>query len=429
MNNKILRVLAISFVVVFLVVATVRSVNENPLAKATETIQTQVITNIEASTINGSWTEETPMVNAINGLGAVAVDGKIYAIGGRNDNTIFSTTQQYNPATNQWTNKAPMPTPRFSFAITASNGKIYCIGGIATLNFYQVGGGFTLSNVTEVYDPATDTWTTGASMPQASDGKATIVNGEIYVMSARSNPNLNLNQAYNPSTNQWSTKTPMPDRNGWCAASAVIGNKIYVIGGYTSSPHRNIVQIYDTISDSWTAGTPPPISMGGYVTGAVTIGTQDSPRVELFGLTEYATTISNGSTANQIYDPSTDNWTIVDSMPTSRERFGIALINNEIYTIGGSIPYYPFPGDIGGSTWYFSTNERYTIPTAITMPTPTTTQVPATNTTQPPPPTQSEPNPNISTNELVLGAVVVATLIVTVSVIFVIARRSKSGKR
>jgi hypothetical protein len=260
-------------------------------------------------------------------------------------------------------------------------------------------------------------------MPQASDGEASVVNGKIYVMSGMSNPNLNLNQVCDPVTNQWSTKTPMPDRNGYCAASAAIGNKIYVIGGVSKSVGPNIMQIYDVTTDSWITGPSPPVSMGGYVSGAVTIGTPNASMIELFGLTGNASPYTNGSTANQIYDPTTHSWTVLSSMTTSRERFGLALLNNEVYTIGGLLTYYPLCGDVISQLQLFSTNERYTIPPVITMPTPTVTHVPATNSTLP---TQSEPNLNVSTSELLLG-VVVATLIITVSTIFIIAHRSKKS--
>jgi N-acetylneuraminic acid mutarotase len=403
------------------------SVTMLTLAEVAETSHAQANAN-QAASSGDYWTTEASLPIARRNLGATAVDGKIYAIGGRNADTIFGLNQQYDPVTNQWIDKAAMPTPRYDFAMAVYGGKIYCIGGVADLNYHWGDLNYSLSNANEVYDPATDTWHTEASMPQGSDGQASVVNGIIYVISGNSNPNLQIIQAYDPATNQWSTKTSMPDRNGYCAASAVIGNKIYAIGGYTSRLQQNVVQIYDTISDSWTAGTPPAVNMGGYVAGAVTVGGSNSPMIELFGLTGNANPITNGSTANQIYDPATDSWAILSSMPTSRENFGIALLNNDIYIMGGSIHYYPYaPDDVGGSLRYFSTNERYTVPPVITMPTPTITQAPSTNTTQPPP-TQSEPNSNTITSELVLGAVV-ATLIVTVSVIFVIARRGKSSQK
>ncbi len=54
--------------------------------------------------------------------------------------------------------KAPMPTARQSFASTAVNGIIYAIGGLNSNG--------TLT-VNEAYDPATNSWSTKASMPTA----------------------------------------------------------------------------------------------------------------------------------------------------------------------------------------------------------------------------------------------------------------------
>lgn len=430
-GNKSLKSLALSFLVVIVIVAAINCGNGNPSAKAqpiTQTYPPQATATKAPAASGDYWTAEASLLIAKSGLGAATVDGKIYAIGGRNGDSIFATNQQYDPATNTWTYKAPMPTPRYNFAVAVYSGKIYCIGGIATLNFYQEGVGFTLSNVAEIYDPATDNWTIGAPMPQASDGEASVVNGEIYVMSGRSNPNLNLNQAYDPNTDQWSTKTPMPDRNGWCAASAAVGNKIYVLGGISIAVGPTIMQIYDVTTDSWTTGSSPSGAMGGDADGAVTIGSPNNPRIELFGLTEYADTISNGSTANQIYDPSTDSWKVVASMPTSREKFGIALLNNEIYVIGGSIPYYPYaPDDVGGYTLYFSTNERYTIPAVLVMPTPTVTPVPATNTTKATLPPTPSPKPIITAEDVAIVATAVL-IAVAVSVILLKSRPKKSNQ-
>lgn len=396
------------------------SVTMLTLAEAADTSQAQADANQAVSSGN-YWAAEASMTVARSGLGAAAVDGKIYAIGGRNGDRILGINQQYDPTTNTWTNKAAMPTPRYDFAVTVYGGKIYCIGGIDSFNIYLGGLNYKISDVNEVYDPVTDTWTTESPMPHGSDGEANVVNDKIYVISGSHDPNSYLNQVYDPATNQWRTKTHVPDRNGWCAASAVIENKIYVIGGYDFGLSYNIVQIYDTISDSWTAGTSPPRYMGGNVAGAVTIGSLDSQKIELFGLTGYASTESNGSTANQIYDPYTDSWTVAESMPTSRQNFGLALLDNDVYVIGGSIAYLPFPGDTGGSTWYFSTNERYTLPAVI--PTPIVTLVPATNSTLP---TESPPKLNITTEGIAVIAVVVF-VVAAVSAVFVVGRRKKSS--
>ncbi len=102
-----------------------------------------------------SWAVGTPMPTARWDLGAAAVGNNLYAIGGWNPvtGTVVNTVEAYNPATNSWTTKKPMPTPRTGVATVALNGHIYAFGGF---------DGARPTNILEVYDPATDTWSSGA---------------------------------------------------------------------------------------------------------------------------------------------------------------------------------------------------------------------------------------------------------------------------
>jgi hypothetical protein len=69
--------------------------------------------------IQDSWEELAPMHQARLGLGVIAVDGKIYAIGGTTSGgficSVLSTNEQYDPVTNSWVYKASMPTARVYF--------------------------------------------------------------------------------------------------------------------------------------------------------------------------------------------------------------------------------------------------------------------------------------------------------------------------
>jgi N-acetylneuraminic acid mutarotase len=67
-------------------------------------------------------------------------DGRIYVIGGRTSsgNAPIGTVQVYNPATHTWSIGASMLIPKVQFgAVTASNGNIYVIGGKASMEITQ----------------------------------------------------------------------------------------------------------------------------------------------------------------------------------------------------------------------------------------------------------------------------------------------------
>ena len=110
----------------------------------------------------GKWTEKTSMPTARAYLSTSVVNRKIYAIGGYDGQRVFSTVEEYDPATDTWTKKASMPTARGGLSTSVVNGKIYAIGGLR-----RQGGVREAVAVVEEYDPTTDRWMKKASMPTA----------------------------------------------------------------------------------------------------------------------------------------------------------------------------------------------------------------------------------------------------------------------
>jgi len=171
-----------------------------------------------------SWVSKAPMPTGRGYLQVAVVNGRIYAIGGSGP---IDTNEEYDPSLDNWTEKTSMPSPRQSFAIATFNGKIYCFGGL----------GRVVSADNQVYDPATDSWDTKAPMPTPRYGlPANVVDGKIYLIGGRTLKEgynqgfqlLNVTEVYDPSTDTWTNKAPMPNSEGY--VSAVIDDKIYVIG-------------------------------------------------------------------------------------------------------------------------------------------------------------------------------------------------------
>jgi hypothetical protein len=289
-----------------------------------------------------SWTSKAPMRQARTGLGVAVVNDKIYAIGGstasgslpgigggggvlgyRDLGGHVGTNEVYAPTSDMWTTKEPMPTPRIVFTTAVCQNKIYCIGG-------KTSNGFT--GVNEVYDPATDTWENRAPMPTARGWvTAGVVKGKIYLIGG--SPNGTLNEVYDPAANSWTTKASMPFA-AWGKA-AIVDDKIYVISG-------SKLQIYDPATDRWSQGAPPPSGVG-YGAG-VTTGVLAPRRV-------YAIGDSVG-----VYDPENDTWAVGADIPTNRFNFGVAVVKDMLYAIGGHTSGDPWIGDFAA----VNVNEQYT---------------------------------------------------------------------
>ena len=133
---------------------------------------------------------------ASNSPSVGAIDGLIYAVA-RWETNQRNDLAAYNPATDTWSTKASMPTKRQSAAGGVIAGKLYVAGGVklpASGFIFDV-----LANL-EAYDPVSNSWTTLAAMPTArSMAGAGVVNGILYVIGGSDAVRvLNTNEAFTP---------------------------------------------------------------------------------------------------------------------------------------------------------------------------------------------------------------------------------------
>jgi N-acetylneuraminic acid mutarotase len=273
-----------------------------------------------SSATENSWETKAPMPEAIGGVKAATVNGKIYVIGGE-------ANFEYNPDTDNWTSKKPMPTARMYFEIAVCQNKIYTIGGSAG---WTQETGTIYSDANEVYDPSTDTWETKAPMKMMRTGlEANAVNGKIYFIGGYlrenytvSNTTSSLNEVYDVATDSWATEEPVP-YPAYDYASAVVNNKIYIIGW-------NRTQIYDPESDSWSQSTPSPTAVIGAVASATT-GIRAPKRIYVISGIQGI----EGSNITQVYNPENESWMLGEPMPTARGGLTVAVANDLLYAIGG----------------------------------------------------------------------------------------------
>jgi hypothetical protein len=126
---------------------------------ASDQVGTNTVFEYDPTRPAGSrWQTKSPMPTARMYLGASAVDGTIYAIGGAAravPATDLATVEAYNPGTNSWTTLAPMLRGRAGVAAVGVNSDDPGCGG----RLYALGGGYVLPTSSgEVYDPASGEW-------------------------------------------------------------------------------------------------------------------------------------------------------------------------------------------------------------------------------------------------------------------------------
>ncbi|MCK4366438.1 MAG: PKD domain-containing protein [Thermoplasmata archaeon] len=224
-----------------------------------------------------SWSSETPIFEPHVQMGAGAAGGKLYAVGGFAWNESQTTNLEFDPATHTWINKTLMPFARHNFAVAVVNDKIYVIGGSNSMIDCP-----TL-NLVEEYDPATDTWTQKADMPTYREGlTATVYDDKIYAIGGHAHcpgdPHTSQRkvEVYDPATDTWTSARSLPTGRTEMEAET-LGGKIYAMGGWNYTavhvpeaiPARNITEVYDPMTDSWSSAQPMLETRRDFASGVV----------------------------------------------------------------------------------------------------------------------------------------------------------------
>lgn len=253
-----------------------------------------------------TWTSRQPLPKRLAGTsGAGVLKGKIYVTGGYpNENRPWPTVYMYDPAPNTWTRKRDIPT------VAGASGREYAAGrgvtGVIGGQLYVVSGcylkgadGYLSPGCKPLflrYNDVTDRWValprpfaqvTDDIVDQSVGG---VIDGKFYVMAASFDPTdptgvLKAHfEVYDPATNTWTRRTPLGlGRPG--AASAVLGNKLYVMGGLRSKGAGqeilDVTIMYDPVRDTWTPRAPLPTPR--YAISASKVLLNGKPRIELVG--------------------------------------------------------------------------------------------------------------------------------------------------
>ncbi|KAJ8381964.1 hypothetical protein SKAU_G00027420 [Synaphobranchus kaupii] len=189
------------------------------------------------------------MVN-VRGYGSAVLDNYLFIVGGyRMTSQEISAAHCYNPCRNEWNQVAPLNQKRSNFKLLAVNGKLYAVGGQCL-------------GTVECYCPDQDWWTCVSSLPDPlAEFSACECQGMIYVMggyTARGTPTCCVT-APPPTPGRCSAPAPPTCASSKCSLWT---DTIYLVGGYTHElePERRrasqtedmlTVQSYNVTTGEW----------------------------------------------------------------------------------------------------------------------------------------------------------------------------------
>jgi N-acetylneuraminic acid mutarotase len=274
---------------------------------------------------NGSlnWTTKTPMLDPTSRAASAVVSGVIFVLGGSTATGATSGVHAYDPGSDTWLQMPPLSEPRGAGGEATLGDTVYIAGGGGLENSRQTVMAYSTSSgqCDIVGNLTTDRFRTSA----------TILNNKLYVVGGQGlTGTLDSIEEYDLSTNTSVFKTMMPGPRQ-LASAVTLGDKIYIIGGTDgNNAPTDTCWEYDPATDILTAKSPMPIACAGklavtangkiYIVGGITGGG--------FPPTAWINDI-------QEYDPATDTWQIVGTVPTSRYAMMAQIVDNTLYVIGG----------------------------------------------------------------------------------------------
>ena len=301
------------------------------------------------------WKKGAPFPEPDEELYGVTVGGKLYVIGGWGEGKARGACYEYDPESDKWTKKTSMPRPAHHAALAAYNGKIYVCGGFVAPEKSPLPIGAAWQPIDDVweYDPAADSWKALAPLPgKLGSAVAVEVFGKIHVIGGATTVEgskapfftfmgpcnvLNTNYVFDPATDKWESRKPMAVARNHAFAAAV-NNRIYVIGGRTghgfilAATNTDMVEEYDPANDLWSAPKermPTARSGGGYGT--------DGRRIYVAGGEVTTKQLVGAFRGIEAYEPATNSWTALPSMPMPRHGVAGAVIGNRFHLVSGMI--------------------------------------------------------------------------------------------
>lgn len=189
-----------------------------------------------------AWRLGTPMPVPVAGAAAAVLQDAIYVAGGVFLNSTVAFLQRYDPAGDSWTLLAPLPAGRNHAAAGADGARLFVFGGRTGDGALANGSGDV-----QVYDPATDVWTTSAQpgsgllplpFPRSDLGRAVLLDGELYLIGGETLSGAGAEpggafarvDVFDPALGTWREETPLASaRHG--ADPVLFEGSLHVVGG------------------------------------------------------------------------------------------------------------------------------------------------------------------------------------------------------
>ena len=271
-------------------------------------------------------------VHARSESGGVEVNGKLYAIGGRNAGQPVNV---YDPVTRRWASLGTGPQELHHFQPVAIGDSIYIIGALTGPYPDEP----SVSTI-HVVNAETGIWSVAGEIPAdrlRGSTTAVLYEGDIYISGGNTKGHdggaVAWLDKFDPVTGNWMTLADAPNKRDH-ASGVVVGDKLYVAGGrMTDLPNAwdkpvLPVDIYDFETGEWSGGTSMPTARAGAANTA--IGN------EIIVAGGEITGTDSAVSRVEAYNTVTNTWRQLADMKTGRHGVSAAVLGDRFHVTAGS---------------------------------------------------------------------------------------------
>ncbi|XP_049312331.1 kelch-like protein 17 isoform X14 [Bactrocera dorsalis] len=194
----------------------------------------------------GKWQEYASIKYDHYGCRTILKDDNILFIGGNKNGAPSNIVRSWNIRSKTWQNLPAMKQARWRHCVVELDGKIYAIGGReGKINLTEDRAMSSVERYT-----TSDGWEFVSSLnDRRYNASAVTLNGKIYIMGGRnSGVPLKSVECYNPDSNTWTSCADMTECH-WLHGVAVHKGHIYVVGCFSGN---GTVERYDPQQNTWS---------------------------------------------------------------------------------------------------------------------------------------------------------------------------------
>ena len=300
----------------------------------------------------GTWktTGELAFPREFSAASTLMEDGRVMVVGGGPGPSI-ADVEIFNPVEENWTIVASLNVPRFRPLIESlEDGRVLVAGGYScpsppvgsrtlTMNCHVDSTEPQIEASSEIYDPATNTWTMIGAM---ADRRASLGSTDrlhdgrvIRAGGGARQPRVDI-EIFDPATESWSLLPDMSEARGAPSVVVMDDSSVLIAGGLGPGffpEGAKEVERFNPIDQTWSDATP----VNGNRCGAKAFNYPGDDRI-VVSLPDVVTLCGSSfpvSYSLEIYDPGLDEWTEYPVPNAMLSSVTVMLNDGRIVVTGG----------------------------------------------------------------------------------------------